>query len=442
MYLPDHILALIHRLEQAGYAAYAVGGCVRDACLGLTPHDYDLCTAATPDRVKEIFHDHRMFLAGEKHGTISIVTDFGVVEITTFRTECGYADNRHPDQVRFVPEVEADLARRDFTVNAMAFSPTRGFADPFGGRADLHNKVLRTVRDPEERFREDSLRILRGVRFAVRFGLTVEKATMDAMIALSPLMDNLARERVFEELCKLLPVIDAEELLTFAPVIAQVIPELKPTLGFDQHSPHHAFDVFTHIAHVVEAVPPELPLRWAALLHDVGKPATFSLDETGRGHFCGHAAVSAKLADEVLHRLKAPTALRERAVTLIGQHMTYVEPDKLHLRRRLSRLSPEVLEDLLSLQQADTCSKGILNSGEADYFPEVRGLIREIQEENACFSLKDLAVNGRDLMELGYAPGKAIGAVLARLLDLVVDEVLPNTKEALLAEAAKWKETL
>ena len=432
MFLPDSVKNCIDALESAGFAAYAVGGCVRDACLGLIPYDYDLCTSALPEQTEAVFSDRKLVLAGKKHGTVGVVTAFGVVEITTFRREGNYPDNRHPEWVEFVPDIREDLARRDFTVNAMAYSPTRGFADPFGGREDLKNRVLRAVGDPAERFREDSLRILRGIRFAARYGLRVEEGTMAAMVSEAPLMDNLARERVFEELCKLLLLARVEDLLRFAPLLGAAIPELKPLIGFDQRSPHHAYDLYTHVAHVVAGVPRELPLRWAALLHDIGKIPTFTLDDTGRGHFYGHAPRGAEMADDVLRRLKAPTALREQAVTLIGRHMTRLQPDRKLLRRQLGKLGWETVEQLLALQEADMGSKGTGKPEEMAQFSQLRSLLEEIRAENACLALKDLAVNGHDLMQLGLT-GKAIGQTLNALLEQVIDEALPNEKDALLA---------
>ena len=432
MVFPQYVTDCIQALEAAGFAAYCVGGCVRDDCLGLQPADFDLCTSALPEQTEAVFSDKQLVLAGKKHGTVGVITGGAVVEITTFRTEGAYKDNRHPDWVAFVPDVEADLARRDFTVNAMAWSPSRGFADPFGGRNDLRNKVLRAVGDPAERFREDSLRILRGVRFAVRFGLTVEKTTMEAMVRQAPLMENLARERVFEELCKLLPLVTAEDLLRFAPILGEVLPPLKAEIGFQQHSPHHAYDIFTHTAHVVETVPGDLSLRWAALLHDIGKVPTFTLDDQGRGHFLGHAGVGAEMAADLLRQLKAPNALREQVVTLISHHMTKLPTDKKLLRRWLGRLGWDTLDALLLLQEADMGSKGTGKPAEMVQFPQLRTLLEEIRQEDACLSLRDLAVNGHDLMALGIT-GKAIGQALNHLLEQVLDENLPNDRNALLA---------
>ncbi len=435
MELPNHILYCIQTLEAAGYSAFAVGGCVRDWLLGLTPHDYDLCTEASPETIQEVFAGHTLVLAGVKHGTVGVVFPEGVVEITTFRTEGGYADSRHPDWVRFVPEVEEDLARRDFTINAMAWSPSRGLVDPFGGQEDLNARILRAVGQPAKRFQEDSLRILRGVRFAVRFGLEPDLATEAAMLGQVHLMDLLARERVFDEFCKLLPLVSAKDLIRFSRILTQPIPELAGAIGFDQQSPHHAYDLFTHTAHVVEAVPADLTLRWAALLHDVGKLPCFTTDENGRGHFYGHDREGSAMAEVILRRLKAPNALRERVVTLIDLHMTRLEPDRKLLRRRLSRLGQDTVEQLLALQEADMGSKGTGHEEELEIFPQVRQLLQELYAENACLKISDLAVDGKDLMALGYPADRRLGETLTHLLEQVVEEKLPNERSALLHAA-------
>ena len=429
MNLPEYAASCIAALEKAGFSAYAVGGCVRDMSLGLIPQDYDLCTNALPQQIQAVFQDQKLVLAGEKHGTVGVVTDGGVVEITTYRTEGDYLDHRHPNRVDFVDRIEHDLARRDFTVNAMAWSPTRGFADPFGGQQDLADRILRAVGDPGKRFEEDALRILRGVRFAVRYRLTVEPATMDAMTRLAPLMDSLARERVFDELCKLLPLVTSQDLLCFAPILTQVIPELKETIGFDQRSPYHLYDVFTHTAVVTGGVPAILSLRLAALLHDVGKVSTFTLDETGRGHFLGHAEASAEIADRILLRLKAPTALRKQVVFLIEKHMLPLAPEKKLLRRRLSQYGEENLRHLLLLQYADFYGKGV--SGDPPPFEEINAVLEEVLAENACLKVSDLAVKGQDLMALGIT-GPTLGQALNWLLSQVLDEKLPNEPAALL----------
>ena len=437
MNLPEYVLDCIDALEGAGFAAYAVGGCVRDSILGLEPADFDLCTAALPEQTEAVFAGRKLVLAGKKHGTVGVVTCCGVVEITTFRTEGDYRDNRHPEWVAFVDDITADLARRDFTVNAMAYSPTRGFADPFGGREDLRNGVLRAVGDPQQRFREDSLRILRGARFAAKYRLTPDPATANAMTALTGLMENLARERVFEELCKLLMVCNAADLERFAPVVTAVIPELAQTLGFQQHNPHHTHDVYGHTIRVVEGVPAILPLRWAALLHDIGKPATFSLDENGVGHFYGHPRVSAEMADRILHRLKAPTALREQTVFLTKAHMVTLEPDRKLLRRRLSQYGEENVRLLLALQLADFRGKGTDCTEETRYFRTVEAALAEVLAEESCLRIKDLAVNGNDLLRLGIT-GKSIGLCLQFLLDQVLDETIENDKDALLKAAGQF----
>lgn len=436
MYLPESALFCIRALEKSGFSAYAVGGCVRDDLLGLTPQDYDLCTSATPNQIAEIFSAYPLVRSGEKHGTIGVILADGVYEITTFRAEGGYTDSRHPDWVEFVSTVEEDLSRRDFTVNAMAYAPEKGFVDPWGGKKDLRDHILRTVGDPTERFTEDPLRILRGIRFAVRYQLTPAPETEKAMVQLAYLMDNLARERVFDELCKLLPLVTAEDLIRFAPILVYAIPELQPTVGFDQHNRHHEYDVFTHTAHVLEAVPPVLPLRWAALLHDVGKVQTFTIDEDGQGHFKGHAKVSAEIADQVLLRLRASNELRQQVVLLIEQHMTPLTVDKKILRRRLGQYGVENVRNLLTLQQADFGSKKL--SAEDDPFAQVEAVLEEILAEAPCLTSKDLAINGRDILALGIPAGPAIGECMTHLLRQVQDEILSNTKEALLQAAAEY----
>ena len=433
MPLPDTVRLCLDKLADAGFDAYVVGGCVRDSLLGLAPQDYDRCTNASPQQIAKVFSRYHLVRNGEKHGTIGVVINGNVYEITTFRTEGGYSDCRHPDWVNFVNDVRADLARRDFTVNAIAYSPICGYTDPFGGMKDLEERVLRTVGAPAERFTEDALRILRGVRFSARYGLTPHPETEAAMIRLAYTMESLAPERIFSELCKLLDWAKADDLIRFAPVITQAIPELAPAVGFAQHSPHHRYDVYTHTVHVVENVVPELSLRWAALLHDVGKPETFTLDENGNGHFYDHAAVGARIADTLLQRLHAPNALRERVVFLVEQHMLLPELDKKLLRRRISKFGTESIKQLLQLQKADFCSKG--SEEQPQHFTQLECLVDEISAEEACLRIRDLAIDGNDLMALGFQPGPTLGQALEQLLEMVLDERVPNKKDDLLSIA-------
>ncbi len=437
MNLPQSVNNCIAALESAGFEAWCVGGCVRDWLLGYQPHDFDLATDATPEEMHAVFASFPLVTAGEKHGTVGVIFGHAVVEITTYRTEGAYSDSRHPDWVRFVRSLEADLARRDFTVNAMAWSPKKGLQDPFGGQTDLKAGVLRAVGNPNQRFQEDALRILRGMRFAARLGFQIESATFAAMLEEKERMDGLAKERVFSELSQLLLVADASHLLMFAPLITQVIPQLKTAVGFDQHSPHHAYDIYTHICHVVEAAPKTFPLRWAAMLHDVGKVSTYAPDETGRGHFYGHAKAGAAMADAILLDLKAPTALRTQVVDLIGRHMTLLEPDRKLLRRRLSQYGAEGVQNLLALQRADFGSKGVIGDDPDPGFQEIDRMLGELLQEDACLGLKDLAVKGSDLLAIGYPAGKKLGESLNKLLAAVVDEQVPNEKEALVAMAAE-----
>ena len=430
MQLPKAVQKCLKLLDENEYDAYVVGGCVRDALLGRQPQDYDICTDALPEEIAKVFGKYKLVRSGEKHGTIGVVMEDQVYEITTFRTEGSYSDSRHPDWVEFVDNLKKDLSRRDFTVNAMAYSPTRGWIDPFGGQRDLKEKILRTVGDPSQRFSEDALRILRGVRFAMRFNLEPHPDTEAAMLSMAGSMESLARERVFDELCKLLPHATAADLTRYAPVLCQVIPELTATLGFEQHNPHHTYDVYTHTAHVVENCPPETALRLAALLHDIGKPATFSQDENGVGHFYDHASAGAQMANEILLRLKASNALREQVVTLIEQHMTPLTTDAKLLRRRLSKLGKETVLQLLALQKADG-----LEGAE-----EIRQLVEQLMAENACLHIRDLAIGGKELMELGFTAGPRLGQVLETLLEQVLDETIPNEKAALLSAAASMKE--
>ena len=440
MVLPQDVQFCMSKLEKAGYTVYAVGGCVRDAMLGLPAKDYDLCTSATPDQIARVFEDFELVRNGEKHGTVGIVLHQKLYEITTYRTESGYADHRHPDQVIFVTDIWEDLARRDFTVNAMAFHPETGYLDPFDGKKDLFAGILRTVGNPEIRFREDGLRILRGVRFACRFRFDIDPATYEAMNRLTELLDQLAQERIAAEMNQILCYMEKGDLVRFQSIVLRVVPELKACVGFQQHSPYHTYDVFTHTDEVTGGAIADPAVRWAALLHDVGKPSVFTQDEGGKGHFYGHAQESAQIAESVLRRFRLSNALREQILFLISHHMDTITPDKAALRKKLSKYGSENLEKLLALQEADRAGKGKNKPFAGNTFEKIRATLEKLEKESGCLQLRDLAVNGHDLMELGYPAGPALGKCQKELFDLVLNGEIPNEKEPLLQKAKELLE--
>ena len=447
MVLPENVVQVLSRLENAGWESYAVGGCVRDALLGIEPHDWDLCTAAPPEEMKKVFASERMLETGIKHGTLTLLTPSGPLEITTFRTESGYSDRRHPDSVSFVSDVHADLARRDFTVNAMAYSPRHGLRDDFHGREDLKNGILRCVGDPGERFREDALRILRALRFAARFDLTIEKKTAAALRKDRELLHSVSPERIFSELKGILSAPYAGKmLLAFPEVFFVFLPELAPTLGFDTRRPqNHCWDVWGHTAHAVDAIEPESCLRLAMLFHDSGKPRTFRFDaRAGHGKFPRHPKLGAEIADAALRRLRCDNATRKTVTMLVENHEMRTGHEKNDLRRLLSELGEENMRRLLLVRRADAAAhapKAAARLAALADGDERR--LNEILAEGGCLHVRDLAVNGDDLASLGVPAGPAVGKMLSCMLDRVMDGALPNEKEALLRAARKemeqWK---
>ncbi len=439
MVLPETIEYILARLEGAGFAAYAVGGCVRDALAGREPHDWDVCTAARPEQVHAVFAGMDVRDTGLRHGTVTLVLDRAPYEITTFRVDGHYSDSRRPDSVTFTEDVTVDLARRDFTVNAMAYSPVTGLIDPFGGREDLEAGVLRCVGDPAVRFGEDALRILRGLRFAARFGYAVEADTAAAMGALAPTLADIAPERIKAELeGLLLGQWTADVLRAFPDILAVPIPEIAPCVGFDQHSPWHVYDVWEHTLRAVAAAEPDPILRWTMLFHDLGKPGTFSLGEDGNGHFYGHAGRSAELAEGVMDRLRFSNEQREAISELVRRHDGVIEPEPKTVRRLLGKLGRKQFDRLLAVKRADNMAQApALTEPRLRELEALGALADEVERAEECTGLRQLAVNGRDLLALGYAPGPALGAELGRLLELVLDDPARNRRETLLDQAEK-----
>ena len=431
--LPAHAARAIEQLEGAGFETWAVGGCVRDSLRGATPHDWDLCTAARPEQMKAVFAGKRVLETGLKHGTLTLLTDGGPLEITTFRADGGYSDGRHPDAVRFVGSVEDDLARRDFTVGAIAWHPVRGLCDPYGGLDDLQDGILRAVGDPDARFTEDGLRILRAVRFASQLGFAVEPQTAAAMRRQLGRLDCVAAERVREELTRTLCGRFVQRaLLSYRDVLAAVLPELVPMFDCAQQNPHHLYDVWEHSVRAVGQVPAVPALRWAMLLHDCGKPACKTIDEKGVGHFYGHPKVSREIAEQIVQRLRFSGAESARILLLVEQHDRPLgENDKLV--RRLSQIGEARFRDLLAIKKGDAVGQGT-HPEDVAWLYGMEQCLDRVLAADACFSLRQLAVNGNDMLALGLS-GPAVGAMLHDLLRAVIDEQADNTRGALLALA-------
>ena len=429
--IPDSIKKAVDILESNGYEAYLVGGCVRDALLGFEPHDYDITTDAVPEEVKQVFSDYKVIETGIKHGTVTVLIDHGPIEITTYRTEKGYSDHRHPDEVSFTKDITSDLSRRDFTVNAIAYSTSRGYCDPFGGCDDLAENTLRCVRDPDERFNEDPLRILRAIRFSAVYGFKVDSETEASMHRNCKLISELSVERIRGEIEQILMskgVYDA--LMNYPDIFAVPIPEIEPMVGFDQKNRYHIYDVYEHTAKVVEHIDAKPELRWAALLHDVAKPLCFTEDERG-GHFYGHEEKSAEMARDIFNRLKFDNFTKDEACFVIERHMLQIEPAEKSVKRALRRFGEYRIRNVLSIMRAETFAQAeSLFANRDKKYNEIEQLINNIVEEESCFSLKDLAINGNDLVEMGFK-GPEVGQILNNLLDMVIEGKIENKAEQL-----------
>ena len=434
--LPRGAAFVLKRLHDAGYQAYVVGGCVRDTLLGIAPKDWDVCTNALPHEMQRVFADCHVIETGLQHGTLTVMYDHEPYEVTTFRVDGEYTDHRHPDEVIFVTDVREDLSRRDFTVNAMAWSEETGVVDAFGGQEDLAARLIRCVGDARKRFGEDALRIMRAMRFASVYGFAIDPDTDEAIHELKNTLADVAAERIRVELAKLLCGAGAGNILrTYRDVIFTLFPALAPMDGFDQRTPHHLWDVWEHTVRAVEAVPATETLRLAMLLHDCGKIAVFSVDDQDEGHFYGHEEQSVRIAEKVLADLKLDNATRDRVLVLIGSHGWPVTPERRLLKRRLNQLGEEALRQLIEVKRADALATGTKDAAAVEaHRAQTLSALDALLAENPCVTLRDMAVNGRDLMAMG-AKGRAVGETLQWLLEQVLDENLPNDRDALLAAA-------
>lgn len=438
MNVPSYITVLLDRLSECGFKGYPVGGCVRDTLLGKQPGDYDITTNATPQEMLSVFANYRCIETGIKHGTLTVVSDGNNVEITAFRVDGDYKDNRHPTEVTFTRNINDDLSRRDFTANAMAFDRGKGVIDLFGGREDLQNKIIRCVGEPDRRFHEDALRIMRALRFAATLDFEIEEKTADSIHRNAKLLENISVERIFVELKKLLCGVAAERiLLQFPDVFCCILPEMTGIVGLVQHNPHHLYDVYTHTAKTVALCEADPVLRLAALFHDFGKADTFSFDEHGIGHFYNHREFSVQKADAALRRLKSDNATRRTVLFLVDWHdRLFGDFTEKTVKRILRTQTADELLLLAKLMRADSKATGTREHERCESADRLEEIVKKLQAEQPCLVVTDLAVNGHDLLALGYEP-KEIGKTLKHLLEAVTDGTIENKKETLLKELKK-----
>lgn len=442
--LPKNVKLIIDILNKNNFEAFIVGGCVRDSIIGLTPHDWDICTNAKPEEIKKCFANFNTFDTGIKHGTISIVIDGEVYEVTTYRIDGTYSDNRRPDSVTFTSDIAKDLARRDFTINAMAYNEQCGLIDPYCGRNDLSDKIIRCVGNPDFRFNEDALRIIRALRFASVYDFVIENETSKSICKNADLLKNIAVERISVEFNKLLCGNGAEEILNkYRDVIAVFIPEIKPMFDYNQHTKHHNRDLWRHTTYSVKSIDKMPLLRMSMLLHDIGKPKACKRDEDGTSHFKGHPKYSAEMAETILRRLKYPTDFIETCVTLIKYHDVRFNGSKRQLRHVMSAIGDKNVELLLKIQRADIMAQSDYKHKEKlEKLNLACQVYREVLADKDCFTLKQLKINGNDIKNLGVTEGVKIGKILKMLLSLVIEDKLENKKSALLNKAEEIRDEI
>lgn len=439
--LPEAVRNIIHTLQSAGYEAWAVGGCVRDSILGRVPDDWDITTSARPEQVKAIFK--KTVDTGIQHGTVTVLWNRAGYEVTTYRIDGEYEDSRHPKEVQFTASLREDLRRRDFTINAMAYNEEAGLVDIFGGIEDIRAKKIRCVGDPMERFSEDALRMMRAVRFSAQLGYEIEEETEAAICRLSPTLQKISAERIRTELVKLLisPHPELLEACWRTGMTAVFLPEFDRMMEASQNNPHHCYNVGEHTIRAMKASAPEKTLRLALLFHDMGKPETKTTDGEGIDHFRGHEAKSSDMARTVMRRLKFDNNTIDRVVRLVRAHDIKIEPGQKYMRRALNRLGEDIFPELFAVKEADLAAQSAYRREEKQAeLLVMRKDYEAVLKSKACVSLKDLAVNGKDLIAEGAAPGKGLGEMLQKLLEEVLEEPERNTREYLLGRLKKMRE--
>lgn len=433
--IPSGANEIIRTLQNNGYEAFLVGGSVRDSILGRPIHDYDITTSATPDEMMEVFKDKRIIETGLQHGTITIVIDGEPYEVTTYRIDGNYSDSRRPDKVTFTKSLEEDLKRRDFTINAMAYNDEVGLVDPFNGMEDIEYYKIRCVGRAEDRFSEDALRILRAIRFASQLGFVLEPDTDWNISKMYKNLENISIERINSEFCKIAASSDfCVQMVLYHEVFSLFIPEIKNMFGFQQNNPYHIYDVWNHTVHAIEyCESDDLVTRLSVFFHDIGKPHCYQDSEDGIRHFKGHGRVSADMTDKIMKRLRFDNDTREKVVELVYYHDATFEVGKKYIKRWLNKIGEEQFRRLLNVRRADIKAQAYIEQeSRLQKIDNIEYILEKVLQKDECFSLKDLAVNGKDLIEIGYKPGKEIGNTLNCLLQLVIEGVYPNEKDELL----------
>lgn len=443
LHISDGAKNILNRLETGGFSAFVAGGAVRDLLMDKTPHDYDIATSARPEAVKRLFK--RTIDTGIKHGTVTVIEERVGYEVTTFRIDGSYSDSRHPETVKFVGDIKEDCRRRDFTINAMAYSPERGLMDFFGGREDIKKKIIRCVGDPETRFREDALRMLRAVRFSASLSFEIEEKTKSAIRKCAVLIKRVSSERILEELNKILLSKNPDYFRTLHELglLQYIIPQLDLCFGEPQRNKYHIYNVGEHIMHTVKNTPADLTTRWAALMHDIGKPCCSSTDANGIIHFYGHHRESRRIAVDVLHRLRMDSDTIHEVSVLVENHDVRIEPSPPSVKRMMARCGSHLFEKLLELQLADNAAKNPKHLPDKKRkIDEAYNIYNEILAEGQPYLIADLVVNGRDLIKIGYRPGRSIGDALKTLIDEVIINPELNTREYLLMRAKEIRNSL
>jgi tRNA nucleotidyltransferase (CCA-adding enzyme) len=428
--IPESISELLQKLERQGFEAYLAGGCVRDGILGKTPSDYDIATSAVPDEIKTVFSSYKIIDTGIKHGTVTVIADGIPVEVTTYRIDGNYTDNRRPDDVTFTQKISEDVSRRDFTVNAMAYSPKRGFVDIYGGSRDLFAQTIRCVGDPEKRFNEDALRILRALRFASRLKFKIDPETAANIHRCKDLLLNVSAERIAKELEMFLLGNPTELLIQFSDVFSVFIPEIQPSIGFVQNSKYHVYDVWKHTATAVGAAKADKAVRLALLFHDLAKPQCYSPDSLGAGHFGGHERAGAAMAEEILRRLKFDNDTVETVTKLVRYHYVAPVTDKVTIKKLLSEIGFDDLALLTEVIKGDNLAKHAMCFERVELSSKMREIAEEIVASRECYSISMLETDGNEIAGIG-ATGKEIGKILRMLLDEVIEGTVANNYNSL-----------